>query len=139
VQSILTGYKLDPSFIGRLEVVYQNEPFVVPSEIVNTDNICTAASQDSIDATKQFKFTHVKEVCILFPRRVSDYTVQLNPCLEKLSLTMFNHDYTDKETDTTSAMFLRSKLEAMGLDTITQCTESLEKSYSHPPSHLRST
>jgi hypothetical protein len=52
---------------------------------------------------------------------------------------MFNHDYPDKETDTTSARFLRSQLEAMGLDTIKQCTESLEQSYTHPPSHLRPT
>jgi hypothetical protein len=122
-----------------LEALYQNEPFVVHSEIVYTDNIGTAPSPSGIDTTKQFKFTHVKEVCILFPRRVSDYTVQLNPCLEKLSLTIFNHDYPDKETDTTSARFLRSQLEAMGLDTIMQCTESLEQSYTHPPSHLRPT
>jgi hypothetical protein len=48
---------------------------------------------------------------------------------------MFNHDYPDKETDTTSARFLRSQLEAMGLDTILQCTESLEQSYVSPPYH----
>jgi hypothetical protein len=45
---------------------------------------------------------------------------------------MFNHDYPDKETDTTSARFLRSQLEAMGLDTILQYTESLEQSYTSP-------
>jgi hypothetical protein len=122
-----------------LEALYQNEPFVVPSEIVYTDNIGMAASPNGIDATKQFKFTHVKEVCILFPRRVNNYTVQLNPCLEKLSLTMFNHDYSNKETDTTSSRFLRNQLEAMGLDTIMQCTESLEQSYTYPPLHLRPT
>jgi hypothetical protein len=49
---------------------------------------------------------------------------------------MFNHDYPDKETETTSARFLRSQLEAMALDTILQCTESLERSYTSPPSHL---
>jgi hypothetical protein len=49
---------------------------------------------------------------------------------------MFNHDYPDKETNTTSARFLRSQLEAMGLDTILQCTESLEQSYIAPPTHL---
>jgi hypothetical protein len=48
---------------------------------------------------------------------------------------MFNHDYPDKETDTTSARFLRSQLEAVGLDTILQCTESLEQSYTTPPSY----
>jgi hypothetical protein len=48
---------------------------------------------------------------------------------------MFNHDYPDKETDTTSARFLRSQLEAMGLDTILQCTESLEQSYTSPVSY----
>jgi hypothetical protein len=48
---------------------------------------------------------------------------------------MFNHDYPDKETDTTSARFLRSQLEARGLDAILQCTESLEQSYTTPPSN----
>jgi hypothetical protein len=120
-----------------LEALYQNEPFVVPSEIVYADNIGTAPSPSGIDAIKQFKFTHVKEVCILFPRRVSDYTVQLNPYLEELFLTMFNHDYLDKETDTTNAKFLRSQPEAMALNTIKQCTESLEQSYIHLPTHLR--
>jgi hypothetical protein len=48
---------------------------------------------------------------------------------------MFNHDYPDKETNTTSARFLRSQLEAMGLDTILQVTESLEQSYISPPSY----
>jgi hypothetical protein len=50
---------------------------------------------------------------------------------------MFNHDYPDKETDTTSARFLRNQLEAMGLDTVLQCTESLEQSITSPPSYLR--
>jgi hypothetical protein len=111
---------------------YQNEPFVVPAELVYTDNL---GAPPGINATKQFKFTHVKELCILFPRHPTDLTVQFNPCLEKLSVTMFNHDYPDKETDTTSARFLRSQLEAMGLDTILQCTESLEQSYTSPPSY----
>jgi hypothetical protein len=98
---------------------------VIPAEQNYSDNIGTAPDNNGINATKQFKFTHVKEICILFPRYVSDYTVQFNPCLEKLCLSMFNHDYPDKETDTTSARFLRSQLEAMSLDTILQCTESL--------------
>jgi hypothetical protein len=46
---------------------------------------------------------------------------------------MFNHDYQDKETNTVSARFLRSQLEAMGLDTILQATESLKQSYISPP------
>jgi hypothetical protein len=79
-----------------------------------------------IDGTKQFKFINVKEVCILFHRHVSDLTVQFNPCLDKLCISMFNHDYPDKETNTTSAM---------GLDTTFQATESLKQSYISPPSY----
>jgi hypothetical protein len=138
-QSVLTGYKLDGGYIEHIRNLYQNEPFVVPAELIYNDNMGAYPSTSGLDATKQFKFTHVKEVCVLFPRYVSDYTVQFNPCLEKLSLTMFNHDYPDKETDTTSARFLRSQLEAMGLDTILQCTESLEQSYTSPPSYLTPT
>jgi hypothetical protein len=52
---------------------------------------------------------------------------------------MFNHDYPDKETNTTSARFLRSQLEVMGLNTISQCSESLEQSYVSPPYHVRPT
>jgi hypothetical protein len=52
---------------------------------------------------------------------------------------MFNHDYPDKEINTTSTRFLRSQLEAMGLDTILQCTESLEQSYISPPYHIKPT
>jgi hypothetical protein len=48
---------------------------------------------------------------------------------------VFNHDYPDKETNTVSARFLRTQLEAMGLDTILQATESLEQSYISPPSY----
>jgi hypothetical protein len=135
-QSIITGYKLDSGYVQYIYNLYQKEPFVVPAELIYSDNMGAVPSSDGVDATKQFKFTHVKEVCILFPRHVSDYTVQFNPCLEKLTVSMFNHDYPDKETDTTSARFLRSQLEAMGLDTILQCTESLEQSYTSPPSHL---
>jgi hypothetical protein len=94
---------------------------------------------DGIEATKQFKFSHVKEICVLFPRHVSDLTVQFNPCLEKFAITMFNHDYPDKETNTTSARFLRSQLEAMGLDTLLQCSESVERSIVQPPSYLSPT
>jgi hypothetical protein len=138
-QSVLSGYKLDNAYITHLYNLYQNEPFVVPAEMIYSDNMGANPSTSGIEATKQFKFTHVKEVCVLFPRYVSDYTVQFNPCLEKLSITMFNHDYPDKETDTTSARFLRSQLEAMGLDTILECTESLEQSYTSPPSYLTPT
>jgi hypothetical protein len=52
---------------------------------------------------------------------------------------MFNHDYPDKETNTTSARFLRSQLEAMGLDSILQCTESVERAIVEPPSYLAPT
>jgi hypothetical protein len=118
---------------------YQNEPFVIPAEQIYSDNIGTAPHNNGIDATKQYKFTHVKEVCVLFLRYVSDYTVQFNHCLEKLCLSMFNHDYPDKITNTTSARFLRSQLEAMSLDTILQCTESLEQFYTSPVSYLAPT
>jgi hypothetical protein len=135
VQSIITGYKLNSVYIDYINKFYQNEPFVVPAELVYTDNLGAPPDITGINATKQFKFTHVKELCLLFPRHPTDLTVHFNPCLEKLSVTMFNHDYPDKETDTTSARFLRSQLEAMGLDTILQCTESLEQSYTSPPSY----
>jgi hypothetical protein len=79
-----------------------NIPFVVPAEIIYSDNFGVYPHGNGINATKQFKFTHIKEVCILFPRHVSDYTVQFNPCLDKLSISMFNHDYPDKETNTVS-------------------------------------
>jgi hypothetical protein len=115
--------------------LYQNEPFVVPAEIIYNDNFGAYLHGNGIDATKQFKFTNIKEVCILFPRHVSDYTVQFNPCLDKLCISMFNRDYPDKETNTVSARFLRSQLEAVGLDTILQATESLEQSYISPPSY----
>jgi hypothetical protein len=52
---------------------------------------------------------------------------------------MFNHDYPDKDTDTTSARFLRNQLEATGLDSILQCTESFEQSYTSPPSYISPT
>jgi hypothetical protein len=136
-QSVVSGYKLHRDYIEYIEQFYKNEPFVVPAEIIFSDNMGAVPSLTGIDATKQFKFTHVKEMCVLFPRRVSDYTVQFNPCLEKLSVSMFNHDYPEKETDTTSARFLRSQLETMGLDTVLQCTESLEQSITSPPSYLR--
>jgi hypothetical protein len=134
-QSILSGYKLRSAYIDYIYRFYQNEPLVIPAEQIYSDNMGTAPDNTGINATKQFKFIHVKEICVLFPRYVSDYTVQFNLCLEKLCLSMFNHDYPDKETDTTSARFLRSQLEAMGLDTILQCTESLEQSYTTPVSY----
>jgi hypothetical protein len=108
---------------------------MVPAEQIYSDNIGTPPDNTGINATKQFKFTHVKEICVLFPRYISNYTVQFNPCLEKLCLSMFNHEYPDKKTDTTSARFLRSQLDSMGLDTILQCTESLEQSYTSPDSY----
>jgi hypothetical protein len=46
--------------------LYQNEPFVVPAEIIYSDNFGAYPHGNGIDATKQFKFTNVKEVCILF-------------------------------------------------------------------------
>jgi hypothetical protein len=54
---------------------------------------------------------------------------------DKLCISMFNHDYPYKETNTTSARFLLSQLGDMGLDTILQATESLEQSYISPPSY----
>jgi hypothetical protein len=115
--------------------LYQNEPFVVPAEIIYSDSFGVYPRSNGIYATKQLKFTYVKEVCVLFPRHISYYTVQFNPCLDKLCISMFNHNYPDKETNTVSARLLRSQLEAMGLDTILQPTESLEQSYIFPPSY----
>jgi hypothetical protein len=114
---------------------YQNEPFVVHGDIIYSYNFGAYPHGNGIDDTKQFKFTHVKEVCLLFPLHISDYTVQFNPCFDKLCISMFNHEYPDKETNTVSARFLRSQLEAMGLDTILQATESLEQSFISPPSY----
>jgi hypothetical protein len=88
--------------------IFTNEPFVVPAEIIYSDNFGAYPHGNDIDVTKQFKFTNVKEVRILFPPHVSDLTVQFSPCLDKLCISMFNHDYPDKETNTTSARFLRS-------------------------------
>jgi hypothetical protein len=134
-QSIITGYKLQSGYMDHICKLYQNESFVVPAEIIYNDNFGAYPHGNEIDATKQFKFTHIKEVCVLFPQHVSYYIVQFNPCLDKLCISTFNYDYPDKETNTVSARFLRSQLEAMGLDTILQATESLEQSYISPPSY----
>jgi hypothetical protein len=131
-QSIITGYKLNSTYVDYIYKLYQKEPFIVPAELICSDNFGAYFNGNDIDATKQFKFTHVKEICVLFTRHVGDYTVQFNPCLEKLSITMFNYDYPDKETNTVSAKVLRSQLEVMGFDTILQATESLEQSYISP-------
>jgi hypothetical protein len=136
VESVVSGYKLDPTYISYIKQFYEKEPFVVPAELIYSDNMGAYPDNTGINATKQFRFQHVKELCILFPRHATDLTVSLNPWLEKLYISMFNHDYPDKETDTTSAKFLRSQLEAMSLDTILQCCESLEQSYTSPPSYL---
>jgi hypothetical protein len=138
-QSVISGYKLNSNYIRYISNFYEREPFVVPSELIYIDNMGGYVSSTGIDVTKQFRFTHVKELCVLFPCYPSDYTVMFNPCLEKLTITMFNHDYPDKETDTTSARFLRSQLDAMVFFTILQCTESLEHSYTSPPSYLTPT
>jgi hypothetical protein len=135
-QSVITGYKLNPAYISYIDKFYRNEPFVVPAEIITIDNMGMPPTANGVDTTKQLKFNHVKEMCILFPRRVSDFTVQFNPCLQNAYVSMFNHDYPDKDTDTTCARFLRNQLEATGLDTILQCTESFEQSITSPPSYL---
>jgi hypothetical protein len=108
VQSDFSGYKLKTALINHLYTLYQNEQFVLPVELIYMDNVGTNPSQNRFDAIKQFKFTHVKEVCILFQKHVSDNTVQFNPHLVKFSITVFNHDYPDKGTNTTGAKFLRN-------------------------------
>jgi hypothetical protein len=38
VQSIITGYKLQSGYVEYIYKLYQNEPFVVPAEIIYSDN-----------------------------------------------------------------------------------------------------
>jgi hypothetical protein len=132
-QSVLVGYQLSTTYIGFIRAIYEREPFVVPAEQIKIESMSQFPSNNGIDTTKQFVFNHVKEICLLFPRHVSDLTVHFNPCMTNLNLQMFNRIFPDQETNTTGARFLRSQLEAMGLDTILQCTESLERSYIQPP------
>jgi hypothetical protein len=61
-QSVITGYKLQSGYMDYIYKLYQNEPFVVPAEIIYNDNFGVYPHGNGIDATKQFKFTHVKEV-----------------------------------------------------------------------------
>jgi hypothetical protein len=37
-QSIITGYKLQSGYMEHTHKLYQNEPFVVPAEIIYSDN-----------------------------------------------------------------------------------------------------
>jgi hypothetical protein len=50
VQSVLSGYKLETAFINHLYNLYQNEPFVIPAELIYTDNVGTNPSPSGIDA-----------------------------------------------------------------------------------------
>jgi hypothetical protein len=83
-QSIITGYKLQSGYMEHIYKLYQNQPFVIPAEIIYSDNFGAYPHNNNINATKQFKFTNIKEICILFFHHVSDLTVQFNPCLDKL-------------------------------------------------------
>jgi hypothetical protein len=71
-QSIIIGYKLQSGYMEHIYKLYQSEPFAVPAEIIYSNNFGAYPYANGIDATKQFKFINVKEVCILFPRHVSD-------------------------------------------------------------------
>jgi hypothetical protein len=73
---------MNSTYIDIIYKLYQKEHFIVPAELIYSDNFGAYPNGNGIDATKQFKFTHLKEVCVLFPRHVGDYTVQFNPCLE---------------------------------------------------------
>jgi hypothetical protein len=61
-KSIITGYKLQSGYMEHIYKLYQNEPFIVCAEIIYSDNFGTYTHANGIDATKQFKFTNVKEV-----------------------------------------------------------------------------
>jgi hypothetical protein len=37
-QSVITGYKLQGGYIEHIYKLYQNKPFVVPAEIIYSDN-----------------------------------------------------------------------------------------------------
>jgi hypothetical protein len=54
-QSIITGYKLQSGYMDHIYKLYQNEPFVVPAEIIYNDNFGAYPYANGIDATKQFK------------------------------------------------------------------------------------
>jgi hypothetical protein len=51
-QSIMTGYKLQSGYIEHIYKLYQNEPFVVPAEIIYNDNFGAYPHASGIDATK---------------------------------------------------------------------------------------
>jgi hypothetical protein len=66
-QSIITGYKLQSGYMEHIYKLYQNKPFVVPAEIIYSDNIGAYPHDNDIDATKQFKFTNVKRNLCFIP------------------------------------------------------------------------
>jgi hypothetical protein len=69
-QSIITGYKLASWYVEYIRNAYLNEPFVVPAETIFIDNLGANPSTTGIYGTKQFKFNHIKEICVLFPRHL---------------------------------------------------------------------
>jgi hypothetical protein len=133
--SIICGFALDAAYKEDLKRKYEQQPFIIPSEVVRIYNFSTAPNGSGLNCVMTVPMINVKEVCVLFPRYASDLTVFFNPCLSGLQINMLNRQWPDQSADTTTAEFFRLQLEVANLDSLLPCTESFESSFVSIPTY----
>jgi hypothetical protein len=129
IRSNIEGYKVSGELKAFVKNYFTKYPFVVQAERVDFHNFPNCPSPVGIDTQVNITLHHVTEMAVLFPHAAGQYTCFLNPKYHNLHLQVMGVNLPERGVNTTDPSFFRQQLQHAQLDTILQCSNSFENSY----------
>ncbi|KAA6391088.1 MAG: hypothetical protein EZS28_013384 [Streblomastix strix] len=132
VTANMCGYKAQESCLNRVRQFYQNHPFVVPAQRIESRVFPSAASSAGIKTAQNISLSHVTDMCFLFPKDARHVACQENPCYFDMKINTMNRNFTDFPINTLNEQFFTMQLQANNLDNIFEAGDEYEDSLATP-------
>ncbi|KAA6400523.1 MAG: hypothetical protein EZS28_003945 [Streblomastix strix] len=128
----MCGYKASETCLNRVHQFYQNHPFVVPAQRIESLVFPSAASSAGIKTTQNIPLSHVTDMCLLFPKDARHVTCYENPCYFDMYINTMNRNFPNFPMNTLNEQFFTMQLQANNDDNIFEECDEYEESLATP-------
>ena len=128
VYADVRGYRVQETALRTLMAYWQNEPFVVPAQRLDTFTFPANATPSGIHSSMNVRFNKCTDAVVLFPRDSRHRTIFTNICYDKLVLQIGTRRFPDTLIATNSPQWFAMQLQSTDFDSIFAANEEWEHS-----------
>ncbi|KAA6364463.1 MAG: hypothetical protein EZS28_040010 [Streblomastix strix] len=133
----MSGYKASDACLNRVRQFYQNRPFVVSAQRIETFAFPSGAALTGLRTSQNIPLSHVTDMCLIFLNDLRYVIYFENSFYQNMQVSTLARNFPDFPMNTLNEQFFTIQLAANNLDNIFEAIDEYEDSLATPRVELR--